>query len=75
MLNRAWHLANRMPAGASQSERLAWHLAHASHCGCRPVPKSLAALVAKRGAGAEPSNPSMTQASPRKRAAAGGGRP
>jgi hypothetical protein len=40
-LNRAWHARNRMPPGASRAVRLEWHLRHAQHCACRPMPASL----------------------------------
>ena len=40
-VNREWHLAHRMPANATRSERIAWHAEHASACACRPVPSSI----------------------------------
>jgi hypothetical protein len=51
-LDRAWHLANRMPARPSEAERIAWHLAHAAACGCRPIPPRLAERM--RALGVEP---------------------
>ncbi|HEX3150635.1 MAG TPA: hypothetical protein VHR66_21335 [Gemmataceae bacterium] len=48
-LNRSWHAKNRMPTGATQEQRIRWHLAHRQHCGCRPIPAKLAeAMRAKR---------------------------
>lgn len=44
-----------MPKGATTEQRVAWHREHQNHCGCRPVPASLAAAVAagtKRSKGA-----------------------
>ena len=32
-LNRRWHAAHRMPARATLEQRIAWHTAHARHCG------------------------------------------
>ena len=42
-LNREWHEAHRMPKNPTRSQRLEWHAEHSKHCGCRPVPLSLAA--------------------------------
>ena len=44
-LNRVWHAENRMPPGANRAVRLEWHLRHARHCACRPIPASLEAEV------------------------------
>jgi hypothetical protein len=41
--NSAWHAKNRMPLHATMDERVKWHLAHAKHCGCRPIPDSVKA--------------------------------
>ncbi|HXY19475.1 MAG TPA: hypothetical protein VEH83_05710 [Gemmatimonadales bacterium] len=30
-----------MPTRASLAQRVAWHQAHASHCGCRPIPPDI----------------------------------
>lgn len=49
MLNREWHRLHRMPEKASEEERLAWHLEHAQHCACRPIPAKLRALMDARG--------------------------
>jgi DNA-3-methyladenine glycosylase I len=46
-INAAWHAANPLPRGASDTERLRWHRAHQKQCGCRPVPASLLARVAR----------------------------
>ncbi len=35
-LNADWHHQHVMPRNATAAERLAWHTAHATHCGCRP---------------------------------------
>jgi hypothetical protein len=44
-LNAEWHRAHRMPERASRAARIAWHVEHREHCGCREVPASLAAEV------------------------------
>ena len=44
--NREWHKRNRMPARATLEQRVAWHKAHAQNCGCRPVPPTIASLIA-----------------------------
>jgi hypothetical protein len=48
-INAAWHEAHRMPVGARLDDRIAWHLAHAAACGCREIPKSIAAEIERRG--------------------------
>lgn len=40
-INAKWHAAHPMPRPATLKERVAWHKAHAKHCGCREIPKSL----------------------------------
>jgi hypothetical protein len=50
-INTAWHSKNPMPANPTLDQRVRWHLAHAKHCDCRPVPASIrAALRRKRAA-------------------------
>jgi hypothetical protein len=44
-LNATWHQRHPMPKPATQKQRLAWHLAHAKHCACRPMPAGLRALA------------------------------
>ena len=36
-INAAWHAKHVMPKRATAKERLAWHTAHAKHCGCRKL--------------------------------------
>jgi hypothetical protein len=45
-INAAWHATHRMPKNPSVEQRLRWHKAHAAACACRPMPASLARLVA-----------------------------
>jgi hypothetical protein len=47
--NRQWHEQNRMPSRPSDDQRIQWHVAHASHCGCRPVPPGVVLLMRSRG--------------------------
>jgi hypothetical protein len=47
-MNAAWHRAHRMPTRATADQRLDWHLAHAHHCACRPMPAPLEARDAER---------------------------
>ena len=44
-----WHRANPMPKNPTLDQRIAWHVAHARHCACRPVPPGLAAEMSRRG--------------------------
>jgi hypothetical protein len=46
-LNKEWHRLNRMPPRATREQRIKWHAAHALKCGCRSVPDSVKADVAK----------------------------
>ena len=48
-MNGAWHEANPMPKNPTLDQRIAWHLAHAANCGCRPVPDKLAEEMRRRG--------------------------
>jgi len=41
-INREWHEKNRMPRNATIEQRIEWHLDHAKHCACRPIPAKLA---------------------------------
>jgi hypothetical protein len=52
--NAAWHRAHRMPARATIDQRVAWHLEHAAHCACRPVPESIRAALRARGLAVPP---------------------
>ncbi len=52
-INAEWHLAHRMPQNATFEARAAWHLDHAEHCGCRPIPAKLAEQMRERGLPAE----------------------
>jgi len=40
-MNRTWHEEHKMPAKASEQERIQWHLEHAQACRCRPFPAKL----------------------------------
>jgi hypothetical protein len=37
-INAEWHSKNKMPEKATLDQRVKWHLAHARHCACRPMP-------------------------------------
>jgi hypothetical protein len=38
-----------MPRNATLDQRIAWHLAHAEACGCRPIPGKLLEEMKARG--------------------------
>jgi hypothetical protein len=40
-INATWHSKHRMPSHATMKQRARWHVAHAKHCGCRPVPATV----------------------------------
>jgi hypothetical protein len=44
-MNARWHELHPMPKNASRAERVDWHIAHAKHCACRPMPKSIVAAL------------------------------
>ncbi|MFO0723576.1 MAG: hypothetical protein U1E65_07340 [Myxococcota bacterium] len=44
-MNARWHLSHPMPKRATTKARIAWHQGHAKHCGCRPIPPKLQALM------------------------------
>jgi hypothetical protein len=47
--NARWHAAHRMSANPSLNERVKWHVAHARHCACRPMPATVVAELRRRG--------------------------
>ncbi len=49
-INREWHGQHRMPANATVQQRIEWHLEHAKHCNCRPMPEPLKQEIEKRKA-------------------------
>jgi hypothetical protein len=40
-INATWHASHPMPPKPTLAQRVRWHLAHAKHCGCRPIPASV----------------------------------
>lgn len=49
-INKEWHLAHRMPANATDDQRIEWHVEHLKHCHCRTdLPVKLKALMKKKG--------------------------
>ena len=34
-INAEWHKAHPMPKTPTMDQRIAWHIEHAKHCGCR----------------------------------------
>jgi len=48
-INAAWHLGHPMPKNPKPEQRIAWHLDHAQHCGCRGIPAGVLDLMAARG--------------------------
>ncbi len=41
MINKEWHLKNRMKKNASFEERVRWHLSHSKNCSYREMPTKL----------------------------------
>jgi catechol 2,3-dioxygenase-like lactoylglutathione lyase family enzyme len=49
-INVAWHRRHPMPKERTLQQRVSWHLAHATSCGCREIPRTvLEALKAGKG--------------------------
>lgn len=48
-MNAAWHDAHPMPKNPTLEQRVAWHLEHARECGCRAIPATVLAELARRG--------------------------
>lgn len=48
-LNKEWHLSHKMPKNPTMEQRIAWHLEHQKHCGCRKIEGKLAEEMRKRG--------------------------
>jgi hypothetical protein len=48
-INAAWHQAHRMPKNPTIDQRIAWHIDHAKHCGCRPIDGKMRDEILKRG--------------------------
>lgn len=47
-MNREWHEQNKLDAKASLDDRVAWHLAHAANCACRPIPAPVLKEIERR---------------------------
>jgi hypothetical protein len=44
-MNKIWHEQNKMPAKATLEQRIRWHMAHQTHCGCREMPKGIVQMM------------------------------
>jgi RimJ/RimL family protein N-acetyltransferase len=58
-LNRAWHQRHVLGSHARMDDRVAWHLAHAQECACRPIPPTVAQQIAARGLDLPPGPPAQ----------------
>jgi hypothetical protein len=43
-----------MPKNPTAGQRIAWHLAHAQNCACRPIPQGVLALMRVAESGRPP---------------------
>ncbi len=41
MINKEWHLKNRMPKNATLEQRIKWHIEHEKNCNCRKMPEKI----------------------------------
>jgi hypothetical protein len=44
-INKEWHVKNKMPAKASDDQRIVWHLEHTKNCACMPIPKGVIEIM------------------------------
>lgn len=50
LINKAWHLNNKMPKNATIDQRIVWHLEHLKNCQCiTDVPEKLKEEMKKHG--------------------------
>lgn len=54
-INADWHAAHKMPVHPTDEQRVAWHLEHTQHCGCRPIPARVLEMMARLEAAQPPS--------------------
>ncbi|MCB1152969.1 hypothetical protein KDL45_04910 [bacterium] len=40
-INAEWHAKHVMPKNPTTRQRIEWHIEHAKHCACRPIPAKL----------------------------------
>jgi hypothetical protein len=43
--SRLWHEQNKMPKNPTPQQKIDWHIEHAKHCQCRPIPESVLTLM------------------------------
>jgi hypothetical protein len=48
-MNREWHKQHAMPSGATEKQRIEWHIEHTKNCACRPFPQGLLAKLSEAG--------------------------
>ncbi len=48
IVNKDWHIKNKMPSNATMNQRIQWHADHARECGCAPIPPSIRLKMAER---------------------------
>jgi hypothetical protein len=48
-INEGWHRAHPMPKDATLEQRIRWHVAHATACGCREIPGTVLQALKVRG--------------------------
>ncbi len=46
-MNREWHKQHAMPSGATEKQRIEWHIEHTKNCACRPFPQRLLAKLSE----------------------------
>jgi hypothetical protein len=47
-MNQDWHRKHPMPRNPTVDERVHWHKEHSKACGCRGIPPSVKAAMARK---------------------------
>jgi len=47
MINKEWHLKNKMPKNPTKNQRMEWHIKHSENCDCRKPTENLLAEIEK----------------------------
>lgn len=47
IVNKEWHLKNKMPVKPTDLQRAKWHIAHSAKCSCRDMTPKIKELVNK----------------------------
>jgi hypothetical protein len=49
VINREWHLSNKMPKNPTLDQRISWHVEHSKNCKCRSLHGKILEEIGRRG--------------------------